>query len=359
MNNQPKRSGCKRILTTLFVVLLLVVMVLVGGYVWFNNQVYSIVNKDGTSQKFSVESGDSLDTIAGKLQSQNLIGNKDVFAIYARISKLSGDFKAGDFSISPAMSIAEIARSLTVVPTKPTTWVTIKEGLYYKEVVTELLKQTAGKATAINETDLLAIIENPDNNIDKLTESAASFLQKFKTPGKNLEGFLYPETYNIALDVTPGELISLLINTLESKLGKDNLAKVVASKYSFYQIMTIASIVEREANNPADYALVAGIFYNRLDRGMRLDADATTLYGLNRRTPVPTKSELADTKNLYNTRALAGLTPTPICNPGLAAIVGALEPTKSDYLYYLTGKDGKMYYAKTYAEHNRNINLYL
>jgi len=131
-----------------------------------------------------------------------------------------------------------------------------------------------------------------------------------------------------------------------------------SSKYTLHQIVTLASLIEKEARTDPSRKMVAGILINRLKKGMRLDVDATVRYITENWTRPITQADL-NINSPYNTRKVAGLPPGPICNPGLASIQAVLSPAASDYLYYLTDPEGVIYYAKTLDEHNANKAKYL
>jgi UPF0755 protein len=353
-------KSCRRLTMLLLVLLILVAIGGFIGYNWLNSQIYNPTNASDTSKvKFTVASGESVDSIATKLNDAKLINSRDAFLLYVRLMGLRDDIKAGDFQLSPSLNSAEIAQKLTEVVERETVWFTITEGQRITEIIPNLRTQLTGKSTNLDFTKLQAMMEDPETYMPEFSSATQEFLRIYKPTDSSLEGFLYPDTYNIHTDITGAGFIDLLINTLNTKLTTDDKSKIQASDRSFYQLLIIASILDWEANKEEDYKIVAGIMFNRISRNMRLDVDATTLYGLGRRTPPPTASELASTSNKYNLRALPGLTPTPIGNPGIVTIRAVLNPTPTDFLYYITGNDGKMYYAKTLSEHNRNIQNHL
>jgi UPF0755 protein len=180
---------------------------------------------------------------------------------------------------------------------------------------------------------------------------------EFMTASAGLEGKLFPDTYLLPKNFTARELIELLSSTYENRVGPLRPA-IADSGLTEDEVITLASILEREANTPQSKGLVAGIFLRRLEIGMPLQADASIEYVLDKPLSELTAADL-DKPSPYNTYLNTGLPPTPIGNPGLTAIQAVLEPTPSPYLFYLTGNDGEFYYATTYEEHQRNINRYL
>ncbi len=171
------------------------------------------------------------------------------------------------------------------------------------------------------------------------------------------EGKLYPETYRIPKDFTADELVELMLETYTTKTTsiKDRLS---AHPLKETGVLTLASIIEREANTIESMKIVSGILQGRMEAGMPLQADASIEYVLDKPLQELTPNDL-EIKSPYNTYKNLGLPPTPIGNPGIDAIMAVLEPTVSDYVYYITDYDGNFHYAKSYAEHRANIDNYL
>lgn len=173
------------------------------------------------------------------------------------------------------------------------------------------------------------------------------------------EGFLFPDTYVFGPNTSPAEIVELLLKNFRNKI------EPLITKYSGFlenhsvrNVVILASLLEREAVSLEDKRIVAGILYNRLKEGMRLDVDATVSYIKGDwRAPI-TYSDL-QSNSAYNTRKSGGLPPGPICNPGLISLEAAMSPTPSQYFYYLTGSNGQMYYARTLEEHNWNKSKFL
>lgn len=181
--------------------------------------------------------------------------------------------------------------------------------------------------------------------------------QKFLELTKNNEGYLFPDTYYISPDFTAEELVTLLVETFALKVAslKDEIQQSILSEYD---ILILASILEREANDEISMRTVSGILQNRLRIGMALQTDASIEYVLDK----PLNELEADDLKIdtpYNTYLYVGLTPTPIGNPGLRAIKAVLNPVKTNYLFYITDEQGIFYYAEDFEEHKRNIQKYL
>jgi UPF0755 protein len=177
----------------------------------------------------------------------------------------------------------------------------------------------------------------------------------FLEVSKGFEGVLFPETYYVPPGFSPQQLFSLLSETYKEKIKSINFSE---SKLSESESIILASIIEREANDTESMRMVSGILQNRMQIGMALQADASMEYVLDKPLKELTPEDLKiDTP--YNTYLNTGLPPTPIGNPGLESINAVLSPEPSEFLFYITGNDGNFYYARTYNEHLKNIDLHL
>ncbi|MEN9582112.1 MAG: hypothetical protein RL641_66 [Candidatus Parcubacteria bacterium] len=181
----------------------------------------------------------------------------------------------------------------------------------------------------------------------------------FQELAKQNEGYLFPETYYFFETATPGEIIETLRNEFATRL-EPHLEDIAKSGHTEREILTMASIIEKESNGRNDREMISGILWNRIEKGMRLEVDATYLYTLEDRdnNKLTTKGIKSD-PSPYNTYKNDGLPPGPIGNPGLGSIKAALNPTKSANLFYIHGRDGTAYYAKTYSQHLANIRAHL
>ncbi len=193
---------------------------------------------------------------------------------------------------------------------------------------------------------------------NRLTETFPDFdLQLFLELAKGKEGYLFPDTYKFFPSITPDTVLVALEQNFHKKIDPLE-GDIVVSGQTEKDIIIMASIVEKEASGPEDRSIIAGILWNRLKKGISLQVDAPFLYILNKDNQHLTKADLA-TNSPYNTYMHTGLPPTPIGNPGLAAIVASIHPTQSLYLFYLHDNNRGIHYAQTYAEHQANIRKYL
>lgn len=300
----------------------------VGGYALL--QPVSAVEEEVT---FIIPKGQSITVIGERLAEAGLIRHPLVFKFVVLQQDLAGKIQAGSFSLSPSLSPIELAHRLT--EGTEDVWITLLEGWRAEEMAEYLAAKE----------ELVAF-------------DADAFLQDAAThPGK-----LYPDTYLIPREMQAEAIVSLLVNTFESKVTARVGTAVEESSRDFDDVLIMASIVQREARDYEQMRHVAGILWNRLDIGMALQVDATLQYvkGVSGAWwPNPTAAD----KSLvspFNTYLHAGLPPRPISNPGIEAIQATLLHLDSSELFYIHDpKTGKMYYAKTYEEHVANINKYL
>lgn len=244
----------------------------------------------------------------------------------------------------------QVSQDAKAAALKPREEVTVRiiEGWTEAQAIAEMQKQGLQITEEQLEDEISRVQAEPNNPHQVL----------FEGPSANklsAEGYLYPDTYKFFKDAKPYQIVEKLLDNFSSKLTADDLAAIKKSEYSFYEILTLASIVEKEVANKADRATVAGIFLSRLSDDYPLQSDATVNYVTGKKTTTPS---FADTKiqNEYNTYQNAGLPPTPINNPSVSAIQAVLNPKKTDYYFFLTTPppENKAIYSKTYEEHLMN-----
>lgn len=192
---------------------------------------------------------------------------------------------------------------------------------------------------------------------ERLTSMELIAPGEFAAAALHLEGYLFPDTYFVYKDdFKPESLVKKMQDNFLAKVTQDLIAEAKKRKRDMKNIITLASILEKEVKTEKDYVIVAGILWKRLDRGWPLQADATLLYG--KETPRITTKELSE-NTPYNTYKTRGLPPTPISNPGIATIRAAIFPEASPYWFYLTDREGNVHYARTNEEQNENRKKYL
>jgi len=295
-------------------------------------------NSDSSDKMIvTIEEGETVDQILQTLTGQGLMNERwaNYFKVYLRLNDLASKLQAGTYNIPKNLSIIELIQTLQNGKA-PETWVTIQEGLR-KDQIADILVQNIG-GTFSKET-FLALTTNQ--------EVIKAF--GLNADVTDLEGYLFPDKYAFAPNVTEQEVITRLVETFKTKIGVNDT----------YQTIILASIVEKEGRNANDRAIIAGIVLKRFNEGWTLGLDTTILYYLKTwDEKLITVQDLTD-NNPYNTRVVTGFPPTPICNPGLESINAARNPVNSTYYYFISDSEGEMHYARTSAEHQRNINQYI
>jgi UPF0755 protein len=260
--------------------------------------------------------------------------------VCSRIRNNDGDVKAGEYAFGPGQTSDTILRRLVAGAQQAAVWVTIPEGFTANEIAQTLADRQLGSSAGYKRFFLHDGIE----------------IDGRRTP--TLEGYLFPSTYLLPVDLTPAAAAKLMTDQFRQELPPDADARARALGRTVPEVVTIASLVEREAKADDERALMAGVYYNRLRLGMPLEVDATIEYVFPAHHSVITKRDL-EIDSPYNTYLHAGLPPTPIANPGKASLDAAFAPRASDYLYYVYRGDGHHAFARTLAEHNANIERYL
>lgn len=311
------------------------------GYSWYT--IYTPVDKNDKQEiSFVIKSGTSAKQVAQSLKDDNLIKDVNIFYGYIRITGEDKNITAGRFMLNKSMNIPKIIGVITVAVASEST-VTIQEGLTIRDIDDKLSAQGL-----INNGEFEKAVKNFNDYdsypfIDKETVSSLEF---------PLEGYLYPDTYFVnGIEFDPNELITKMLNNFEAKF-EEIQPLFDKQDRSLHDIITMASILQKEVRTPQDYNIVSGILWKRLDNGWHLGADATILYATGKET-----IDVADLEvdSPYNTRLHVGMPPGPISNPDIEHIKAAITPEESDYWYYLTTLDtGEVIYAKTNDEHNIN-----
>jgi UPF0755 protein len=303
-----------------------------------------------------------------------VVGFMLVFSVHYQLTAPKVFTPAVSFEVTPGMNVLDIAtaaKQAGVVRSRMLLYATIVyrhdpttifAGRYVFSEPSSLLEVAAKLAAGEIDHDMVTLTIPEGVRATTIAEIARRSLTDFDTAefialAEPKEGFLFPETYFVPEDFTAEQLFTLLTDTYTAKT--EPLAeRFTSSNLTEYEVITLASILEREANDPVSMRIVSGILQNRLRIGMALQADASIEYVLDKELGdlVPDDLEL---DSPYNTYKYRGLVPTPIGNPGLVAIEAVLNPTPSSYLYYITGNDGVFYYAEDFDVHRDNIARYL
>ncbi len=316
----------------LLILIIFIIIVAIGGFLIYKE---GTLPPDATSKSakiFVINKGDGLTTIARNLHNEGFIRNRVVFYLVVKELSIEKKIQAGDFRLSPAMSAYEVANALTHGTVD--IWVTIVEGLRKEEVA-----QVISQNFEIPESEFIS---------------------------KSDEGYLFPDTYLIPRLATAESIISIMNNNFDTKYDAQHEVKAKKLGFTKQEVITLASLVEREARTPVVKQQIASILLRRLKEDMPLQIDATVQYALGYQPDEKSwwKKDLSlddlKIKSPYNTYINTGLPPGPICNPGLASIDAVVDAdANTPYLFYITDSQGRIHYARTSAEHEANIKKYL
>lgn len=341
----------------IIVVIVVAIIAAFAAVAWYQNAIFSPASDSPDTLLLEVKDGDTIIDAVANLQANAAFKSLEAFRIYLRLNNVSLNLQKGTYQVAKNLNVPDLLALLAKGPQILSVKAVVKEGLRYDEIAEVIAKSYATLAkSAFNKADFLAIAENPDSY--KFSTKVQAFLDATKPAGKSLEGYLFPDTYNLGADAEALDVMDLLISTRLDKMASQNISYTDTNRLgSFYGALTMASIIEREANDLTDMKMVSDILTRRYEQHIVLGADATLLYALKRWTPGPTQSELAlDTP--YNTRTHGGLPPTPIANPGIQPLIAVLNPTPNQYYYYITDRTGVMRYAVTFDQHLANIQRY-
>ncbi|HTW96812.1 MAG TPA: endolytic transglycosylase MltG [Candidatus Methylomirabilis sp.] len=343
-----------------FIIFILILALAIGLFAYFWN-----INSPAGSVKqveFTVTPGDSVKIIGGKLLAAGLIKSEFFFEVYVWQAKKGSSFQAGTYELSPTMTVKQIVLQLAAGETiSREREITIIPGWTLRDIAAYLAQEHLASSTEFYQ---LAGEPLKDYAKAKAADLPFDFSADFsiladKPKNFGLEGYLFPDTYRIFSDATARDIIEKMLSNLDGKLDPALRQEINRQHKTIYEIITMASIIEKEVKTEADMKIVSDIFWGRLAAGQALGSDATLSYALGENKAAHT---LAETKinSPYNTYRFAGLPPGPICNPSLVAIKAAIYPTPTDDNYFLTRPDtGETVFAKTLEEQNYNKQKYL
>ena len=311
------------------------------------------VSSDDTEIFFEIEAGSGINNIVDTLKEENLIKNSFVTKVYIKLHSIN-NLQAGVYILKRNMTTEEILNKFVTgdcfKDEKLVTFIEGKRLVDYVDVIAENFPYTSDEILSV-----LSDEEYLHELIDKYWFITDEILnEEIYYP---LEGYLFPDTYMFNKDASIKEIIEVLINGLSNKL-EPYKEKIATCNMTVHQILTLASIVELEGASSTDRSGVAGVFYNRLNDNWHLGSDVTTYYAFGKDFDVELTLDEYNTCNPYNTRStcFTGLPVGPICGVSLDSLVATINPTESDYYYFVADKNKKTYYAENYDEFTKIIN---
>lgn len=335
------------------ITIIVIILALIGSYFYM----ISSISSKSEEVSFYVEEGQTYSTIVDNLKKKDLIRSKLCYKIYLKLNNTENDLDFGEYILNKNMNIEKLLDTLKKGPnslnnTKTITFIEGKNMRYIIKTITSNFN--------ISEKEILDKLKDNtylDNLIQKYWFLTSDI--KNKDIYYSLEGYLYPDTYEYYKTASVEDIFAKMLDNMESKLESYKSEIQNNKKYSIHQMLTLASIIDQEANTAGDRKGVAGVFYNRLEDNWSLGSDVTTYYAAKIDNYVRdlTLNEINECNN-YNTRSscMAGKLPIgPICNPSFNSIVASIEPTKHDYYYFVADKNGKTYFNQSYNAHQETI----
>ena len=325
----------------IFISALCLVIVLALSALYFHLMGYASrpANAQAEEKVFTIRSGDSFAAVAQRLHQEQLIRHPYTFRLLVRIRGKDTRVQAGEYLLAADMSPDQILAAIVAGKVRLYRF-TVPEGsnLYQIAAIVETAQVTAKNEFIASATD-------------------AQLCQTLGVPAASFEGYLFPDTYLFAKNTAPNKIISKMVQRFRSIIKPQWQQRAQELGYNFHQIVTLASIIEKETSVPSERPLISAVFHNRLQKGMRLGADPTVIYGIRNFNGNLTRKDLR-TPTPYNTYVIKGLPVGPIANPGRESIQAALYPADSNYLYFVSRKDKTHQFSTNLKDHNRAIRKY-
>ena len=315
---------------------------IIAGFagVQYGRSLLEPVSADGEVILFRVESGAAFSAVAKRLETEGLIRSARLANLLARAQGLDQKLHVGEYELSASQTTKDVLKALTGGAVK--TWtVTIPEGSRAVDIATRL--EAEGLASA---TEFLRVVDD------------AKLAGELGVPAGGLEGYLYPDTYRLPRGLPPEQIARIMVRQFDRVWAAEISELASASILSKNQIVILASIVEKETAAVAERPIIASVFLNRLERGMRLETDPTVIYGIPDFDGNLRKKHLRDETNPYNTYRIPGLPPSAIANPGTEALRAVVAPDTTNFLYFVSRNDGTHVFSATYREHTNAVNRY-
>lgn len=366
--NKKKRQNnvAKKIVWTI-IALLLVTLAVTGAFVYsYIDSALKPVNANDTEYvTLEIPAGSSAKEIGSILEKKGLIKSGQVFNYYSKF-KSYANFQSGYYNLQKSMDLDTIAKALqkggTDTPQPPTLGKLVVPEGYTLNQIAEAVEKSGNKKVSISAKDFLSKVQD-ESFISKMVAKYPKLLSGL--PAKDsgvkyrLEGYLFPATYNYTSDTTAETLIDQMLATMDSKLS--TYYEVLESKnLTVNDVLTLASLVEKEGSTDEDRKNIASVFYNRLNQGMPLQSNIAILYAegkLGKKTTLAEDAAInTNIDSAFNVYKNPGLMPGPVDSPSLSAIEATVNPNKTDYLYFVANTEtGTVYFATTYEEHAKNV----
>lgn len=328
-----------------FVFIIIIFLIIIFFFLFFVFQKFFLPTNPESLEtvNFSIEKGEGIKEISKRLRGENIIKSDLLFILYNIYNGTGSKIQAGEYYLSPSMSFNEIIAILIkgdVVKEK----ITIIEGWNLDEIAFYLEEKGISSYE-----DFFKEINNFENEFNFLKDKPIEL---------NIEGYLFPDTYEILPSFSLKEIITRMLNNFDRKLTLQMREDIISQNKTIFEIITMASLIEKEVRTTEDKKIVSGLLWKRINVNMPLQVDATIVYLTGKRS---TKVSLEELKinSPYNTYMYRGLPLGPICNPGIESIKAAIYPKESDYWFYLSTPKGETIFSRNLEEHNVAKQKYL
>jgi len=336
-------------------VLAVIVFVGLGGIFFFYREIFVATAQNVERITFEVKQGESVSVLAARLKKENIIRSPFMFKLYTRFKNIDTNIQSGVYVVQAPITLTKVAGELLYSGGAQERTITIIPGWDLRDMAEYFEKEGIASST-----ELYALTGNPGVFGAWASSTFQEFsLLKTKPQNVSLEGYFAPETYRIYKDESLENILKRLIAQREKEFTNEMLAEINRQGKTVHEILTLASIVEKEVKSDADRKKVADLFWRRINLGMGLQADSTVHYLSGREGDVFTKDHEREIDSLYNTYKYRDLPPGPISNPSLSSIMATIYPEKNDAFYFLTTSNGEVKYGRTLDEHNQNVYKFL
>lgn len=352
-----RQSENQTVRKIVFIILLLltitVAAVITGGYFYIKNILEPVQPDSNENMTVSIPIGSSTSSIGNTLEEEGIIKDGNAFRYYVKYKNESG-FQAGDYELSPSMTMDEIISIMKSgkVMKDAVAKISVPEGIWLEDIADRIAKELD-----LEQEDVMKKLDDEEyvqaliNEYWFLTDDILQ--DDIRHP---LEGYLFPATYDFVEEPSVEKVVKEMLDKTDRVLATYR-SEIEDRDYSIHEMMTLASIIEEEASAEADRTKISNVFYNRLEDDMILQTDPTVVYARGKQSGEITQKDL-DRESPYNTYTVKGLPVGPIANPGESSIVAVIEPAETDALYFYARPSGETLFSKTNAEHNKKVAKY-
>jgi len=331
-----------------FIIPIIILTVIATAFFYVYFQIYCPQNRYGSQIEFAIEPGETAKQICDRLESQKIVRNSFWLESYLWLLGQRSQLKAGHYSLGPNLNIPQVVNLLTMMPpAKSELVIVLPEGIKTDQIIDKI-----AQAKIVDSADLTTEI----NNLPKY-QLNYDFLSTATTDA-DLTGFLFPDTYRFYQNTDVAIVMQKILDNFDGKLTPKMRQDIIAQDKTIYDIVIMASVIEKEVVSDNDRSIVSDIFWRRLSDKYPLQSCATIAYAMSLDKWRYSELDL-EINSPYNTYTNKGLPPGPICNPGLSAITAAIYPQANDYYFFLSAPDGQTIFSKTGEEHSKNKIKYL